>query len=555
MKHRSLIAKSILTLVCLICHRSVLAQADPDAKTRVLLVGKQPDHPYGTHMYLHTHDVLAKCLKNNGDIETIVSDGWPTDPQELDGVKTIVLYSTPGAEFLLDGPGADSFRQMMQSGVGLVTLHWASSVFEKNLERLGGPWGEYLGGFWVSNYGLSTDRAMLRQLEKDHPICRGGTDYELHDEYYLKPVIKDATPLLQVTTKEQDVVVGWAHERPGGGRSYGTTLGHFYRNFQIDSFRRTVVNAILWTAHQEIPQQGADVSLRDADLELPPKPTPESKKQAAQLPANLRDENLVAWCIVPFDGKKRGPAERAEMLSRLGLRRVAYDWRQNHVPTFEEEILQYKKHGIEYFAFWSTHEAAFELFQKHGLHPQIWRTLGSPSGANSAERVKKAAEQMLPLVERTRRMDCKLGLYNHGGWGGEPDNMIAVCRYLRQHHQADHVGIVYNLHHGHGHIDDFAQVLEKLKPYLLCMNLNGMTRDGDQRAKKILPLGEGEFDVSLLGTIRDSGYDGPIGIIGHTQDDVEQRLQDNLDGLHWMLPQLEGKSPGPKPNYRTSSPE
>ncbi len=35
--------------------------------------------------------------------------------------------------------------------------------------------------------------------------------------------------------------------------------------------------------------------------------------------------NLVAWCIVPFDSQKRGPEERAAMLERLGLRRLAYD--------------------------------------------------------------------------------------------------------------------------------------------------------------------------------------------------------------------------------------
>ena len=28
-------------------------------------------------------------------------------------------------------------------------------------------------------------------------------------------------------------------------------------------------------------------------------------------------DNLVAWCIVPFDASKRGPKERAEMLERL----------------------------------------------------------------------------------------------------------------------------------------------------------------------------------------------------------------------------------------------
>ena len=86
----------------------------------------------------------------------------------------------------------------------------------------------------------------------------------------------------------------------------------------------------------------------------------------------LRRENLVAWCIVPFDAAKRGPAERATMLKELGIMRCAYDWREEHVPTFEQEILEYKKHGIEYFAFWSAHEEAFKLFEKHDLHPQIW---------------------------------------------------------------------------------------------------------------------------------------------------------------------------------------
>ena len=277
--------------------------------------------------------------------------------------------------------------------------------------------------------------------------------------------------------------------------------------------------------------------------------------QDDKTPANLRDKNLVAWCIVPFDKRERNSAERAEMIRRLGLRRVAYDWRQRHVPTFEDEILAYKKNDIEFFAFWGAHDKAFELFQKHGLRPQIWQVLGQPTGKTQADRVKAAGEQMLPLVEQTRKLGCKLGLYNHGGWAGEPENMVAVCKYLRKNHDAKHVGIVYNLHHGHNHIDNFGKLLAKMKPYLLCLNLNGMTRNGDQRGQKILPLGEGEFDATLLKTIRRSGYDGPIGIIGHTQDDVELRLRDNLDGLHWLLPQLNGKPAGPKPKFRTFSNE
>lgn len=266
-------------------------------------------------------------------------------------------------------------------------------------------------------------------------------------------------------------------------------------------------------------------------------------------------DNLVAWCIVPFDGKKRGPAERAGMCAKLGLKKVAFDWRNEHVASFEQEILEYKKHGIEYFAFWGGHDEAYRLFKKYDLHPQIWRTLSSPKAETQEARVEAAAKQLLPLVEKARELGCKVGLYNHGGWGGEPANLIAVCEHLRKHHDGGHVGIVYNQHHAHSRIGKFAADLKTMMPYLLCLNLNGMTPNGDKHGKKILPLGEGELDVALLKVIRDSGYDGPIGIIGHTQDDVELRLQDNLAGLDWIVPQLDGKIPGPKPTLRTWPPK
>ncbi len=273
---------------------------------------------------------------------------------------------------------------------------------------------------------------------------------------------------------------------------------------------------------------------------------------AQEKPANVfARSNLVAWCIVPFDGKNRGPAERTEMVKRLGFTKVAYDWRGNHVPTFEDEILQYKKHGIDYFAFWDTHDKAFELFAKHDIHPQIWRTAPSPAGKTNDERVANAAKQWLPLVQRAAKMKCKVGLYNHGGWGGEPENLVAVCKLLREQHKADNVGIVYNLHHGHDQIKHFDKVLAVMQPYLLCLNLNGMNTDGDKKGQKILPLGTGEHDLHLLKIIRASKYAGPIGIIGHTNDDVEQRLQDNLDGLDWLVAQLDGKAAGPRPKYRT----
>lgn len=250
----------------------------------------------------------------------------------------------------------------------------------------------------------------------------------------------------------------------------------------------------------------------------------------------LDQENLVAWCIVPFDANKRGPEERAQMLKRLGIRKVAYDWRGDHVSTFEEEILAYQKHGLEFFAFWSWHPSMEALIKKHNIQPQIWKTVPSPKADTQADRVKAAAKQLMPLVEKAAELNLKFGLYNHGGWGGEPENLVAVCKYLREQTKTDHIGIVYNLHHGHGHINDFAEVLDQMEPYLICLNLNGMN-EGAQ--PKILPLNQGQFDKQLLETILKSDYQGPIGILDHRSNmDAEQSLRENLDGLKTLKEKL-----------------
>jgi type 1 glutamine amidotransferase len=223
-------------------------------------------------MYMQTCAMLAKCVHLTPGIDTVVSNGWPTDAESLNGVKAIVVYTNPAAELLLDGPHRGQFEKLMKSGVGLVTIHWASSVNKNNLQRLGDTWLDYLGGTWVSNVGLSGGTSVLKQLTPEHPICRGWQEYEINDEYYLNPVIKKATPLLQVRDKKgQEVIVGWAFERPDGGRAFGTTLGHPYKNFQMEPFRRMIVNAILWSAQIEVPRAGAPVNISAEALALPPK--------------------------------------------------------------------------------------------------------------------------------------------------------------------------------------------------------------------------------------------------------------------------------------------
>jgi putative heme-binding domain-containing protein len=268
-------------------------------------------------------------------------------------------------------------------------------------------------------------------------------------------------------------------------------------------------------------------------------------------------DNLVAWCIVPFDARKRGPAERAAMMQRLGFKRFAYDWRAEHVPTFDAEMDALKRTHIKLEAFWfpaaldADARRILELLDRHQLRTQLWVTMGdsAPQGTQE-EKIAAAVRTLRPLAEAAARIHCTVGLYNHGGWFGEPENQLAILERL----QLPNVGLVYNLHHGHEHIERFAGLLRKMLPYLYAINLNGMSRGGDRVGRKILLLGQGELDLSLLRTIRDSGYRGPLGILGHTTNDAEDQLRDNLDGLDWLVAQLDGKPAGPQPKPRTPVP-
>ncbi|MCA9031958.1 MAG: TIM barrel protein, partial [Planctomycetaceae bacterium] len=267
-----------------------------------------------------------------------------------------------------------------------------------------------------------------------------------------------------------------------------------------------------------------------------------SRPALCETPQVFEKPNLVAWCIVPFDDRERTPEERSAMLDRLGIRKLAYDYRAQHIPTFDAEVEALKAHGIELTAWWfpgSLNDEArhiLDVLKKHNVKTQLWVTgSGDPVASPDEQRARVVGEanRIRPIAEAAAEIGCTVGLYNHGGWFGEPENQIAIIEELK----LPNVGIVYNQHHGHGHVDHFPELLQKIKPHLYCLNLNGMEPEGDAHGQKILPLGEGSLDLSLLKMIRDSGYTGPIGILNHTQENAEHRLQDNLDGLSWLVAQ------------------
>lgn len=258
-------------------------------------------------------------------------------------------------------------------------------------------------------------------------------------------------------------------------------------------------------------------------------------------------ENLMAWCIVPFDAKQRGPEERAEMLQRLGLTGLAYDYRAEHIPTFDQEFASLAKHNIRFTAFWcggvnlqdpltGPIDLALQTLKRNNTAADLWVLIDESQLKDlpQSEKVSRCAAAIRKIADEAAKTNCRVGLYNHGGWFGDPANQIEILKQV----PAQNAGIVYNFHHGHEHLDRFPALFNDMLPYLHCVNLNGMRQGGP----KILPVGDGDDDLALLKMIKDSGYTGPIGILGHRAEiDAEVALKLNLDGLKKLLEQLEDK--------------
>lgn len=257
----------------------------------------------------------------------------------------------------------------------------------------------------------------------------------------------------------------------------------------------------------------------------------------------LNMDNYFAWCIVPFDNQNRTPEQRIEVLQNLGFKSYAYDWRTEHLPEMAKEINLALQNEIEINAVWmwldnndkvgdlsTNNQKVLEALKETGLKTQIWVSFPEDYFDNMTEeqRFEKAVNIVGYVSSEAKKLDCKVGLYNHGGWFGRPENLVKICKALG----TENVGVIFNFHHAHDMIDEFPELVSIMKSHLWAVNLNGMNVGGP----KILSLGSGESEADMLSLLKSSGFTGPFGILGHVEDaDVELILKQNLEGLKKIL--------------------
>lgn len=325
-------------------------------------------------------------------------------------------------------------------------------------------------------------------------------------------------------------------------------------------------------------------------------------------------ENLVAWCVVPGDTRNRGPEERAEMLQRLGFRHFAYDWRQQHVPTFDDEIEALKKRGIDLLAWWFPFDAddplaraTLETFQRRGVRPQIWvpQSMSGQSTAGMQEELRRRLPADFPrynpgdfdklsegqkkvlvstymsltderqkallsspaarqaeldretrrikaLVELARPYGVKIALYNHNGWYGIMENQLAILRNLEAAGMRD-VGLAYNFSHARdANHDDTADFLAIWSAIKPHVWVVNVAGTHMEDGTAILPSA-GDRELDMMRVIQASGWRGHVGVIVDIPGDSEVILGNALRGLDWLAAEVaQPGSGGPRPFAQAS---
>jgi type 1 glutamine amidotransferase len=253
---------------------------DPSLTKIVLVAGRQSHGP-GDHEFFAGSAILMNLLKQTpGVFPVMARDGWPKNPKTFEGAKAVVFYMDGGSEHpILKQDRKAVVQKLIDSGVGFVNLHYAVEYPKSQSDHV----LQWLGGYYETGFSTNPHWDGNFTSLPQHEITRGVHPFKIRDEWYFNirfaPADKHVTPILKATPPDnvrgtpaakenpgREEIVAWAFDRPGGGRSFGFTGGHAHKNWGNEDFRRLVTNAILWSAHVEVPKDGAKVAMDAGEL-------------------------------------------------------------------------------------------------------------------------------------------------------------------------------------------------------------------------------------------------------------------------------------------------
>jgi type 1 glutamine amidotransferase len=247
------------------------------AQKQLLVLGQKPDgHPPGTHEYMPGARVVAALMKDRKDVKVTIAQAdnpWPEGPALIAKADGIVVFLNEGGRFIQDDPKRiKAFKAFAKRGGGLAVYHWGMGAKKAELIN---PFLKLFGGCHGGPDRKYTvvKEAKFQVAAPKHPVMAGIKSFELpFEEFYYKLKVpkspKNWTALVQVPIEGSVETVGWAWERPDGGRSFGFSGLHFHVNWRHEQYQRLIAQAALWALKLAVPKGGLKVGLDPKVLEL-----------------------------------------------------------------------------------------------------------------------------------------------------------------------------------------------------------------------------------------------------------------------------------------------
>jgi len=245
----------------------------------IVLLTTAKTHGPGEHEHMKNARLIKAMLEHSNltGIKVDIYNVWPDDTTVLDKADLIMTLSDgrdgldermPQVPFMTTARMKTMERQMKR-GCGLVTYHFstfAPDAYGKQVEEWNGGYFDWQGDDGQRNWysALTTVTADVQLPSPAHPISTGVKPFRIEEEFYYNLRFRDnderLKPLADVPSLHGRAgtgnTVAWAVERADGGRGFGTSMGHFYRNWSNDNFRTLMLNGIAWAAGIEIPRGG-----------------------------------------------------------------------------------------------------------------------------------------------------------------------------------------------------------------------------------------------------------------------------------------------------------
>ncbi len=191
-------------------------------------------------------DLWCGILEKN-ECEIIIKDTLEayTDEKLMSEIELIIPMWTMG-EISQDQEKA--LLDTVKNGTGIAGFHGGMcDSFRNNTDY---QW--MTGGQWVAHPGGCIPHYDVSIIDTNHWITRGLNNFTMKDteQYYLH--VDPSNHLLAETTFQNGCVmpVAWTREW-GKGRVFYTSIGHTYKDFEIDAARELTLRGMLWAAGRD----------------------------------------------------------------------------------------------------------------------------------------------------------------------------------------------------------------------------------------------------------------------------------------------------------------